>query len=167
MNALIVAILLQGLIAVPARGDFPDPALKYPVAKQLQKDHDKLWKRFQSGKEDAKVSTEIDKLLKKNPELVKAYSPDGWTALHYAAYAGHAALVDLLVARGAKLDARAPNGRTALMLAAQAGHADVMTALRRAGADATLVDYDGKTAAAIAKDPGTKRASESLGNRLQ
>ena len=46
-------------------------------------------------------------LLKKNPELVKAYSPDGWTALHLNF--GNLEVVKLTLDRGADIDAVSKN----------------------------------------------------------
>ncbi len=46
-------------------------------------------------------------LLKKNPELVKAYSPDGWTALHLNF--GNLEIVKLTLDRGADIDAVSKN----------------------------------------------------------
>ena|SRR5205085_8442360 len=45
-------------------------------------------------------------LLAANPDLVHARDATGATALHYAAFHGHRALVDLLCAAGADLNAR-------------------------------------------------------------
>jgi ankyrin repeat protein len=65
---------------------------------------------------------------------------DGLTALHVAAEQGHAALVDLLIARGASVDAATRIGSyTPLHLAAMGAHADVASSLLRAGADVNAV----------------------------
>lgn len=47
--------------------------------------------------------------LKRNPAVVKAVEPSGWTLLHFAAFAGQTAVVELLVSAGADLEARAQN----------------------------------------------------------
>lgn len=70
MMSLVVALFLQAQIAMPSRVALRDPAAGNPVPKQMQKDYDQLWKRFLSGKDDAKVFGEFDKLLKKNPDVV-------------------------------------------------------------------------------------------------
>jgi tetratricopeptide (TPR) repeat protein len=70
MTFLLIAFLLQAQIALPGRTALENPAARNPVPKQLQKDYDKLWKRFLSGKEDAKVLKDSEKLLKKNAEAV-------------------------------------------------------------------------------------------------
>ena len=48
-------------------------------------------------------------LLDADPELVRAYSHDGWTPLHLAAYLGYPSTVDALIARGADVTARSRN----------------------------------------------------------
>lgn len=78
----------------------------------------------------------------------------GWMPLHYGAYAGQAAVVELLVEQGVPLDSPAPNGKTALMLAAKNGHRQVVRILLEAGADAALRDPEGQTALDLAEQAG-------------
>jgi uncharacterized protein len=59
----------------------------------------------------------------------------GWTPLHYAASGPNTRLVELLLSRGAELEAQAPNGSTALMMAAQTGPESTVDLLLRRGAD--------------------------------
>lgn len=57
---------------------------------------------------EAAALGEVDRLrrlLDGEPALVTSYSGDGFTALHFAAFFGHAAAVDLLLERGAEVDA--------------------------------------------------------------
>jgi len=49
--------------------------------------------------------------------------------LHLAAHAGHGAVVEVLLARGASVDARANSGATPLHAAANGGHAKVVEVL--------------------------------------
>lgn len=66
-----------------------------------------------------------------------------WTALHYAAFAGHAAVVEDLLAAGADVNARSTNGSTVVMMAAREGHAALAARLLEAGANPALKnDYD-------------------------
>ena len=53
------------------------------------------------------------------PADINAANVDGWTPLHCAATFGHAKCCGLLIAAGARLDARARDGSTPLMLAQQ------------------------------------------------
>jgi len=66
-----------------------------------------------------------------------------WTALHYAAFAGHGELVDRLLAAGADVNARSTNGSTVVMMAAREGHAAIAKRLLAAGANPSLKnDFD-------------------------
>lgn len=66
-----------------------------------------------------------------------------WTALHYAAFAGHAELVEDLLGAGADVNARSTNGSTIVMMAAREGHARLAERLLAAGANPLLKnDYD-------------------------
>ena len=47
----------------------------------------------------------VEDLIKKDPTLVSAYSPDGFTALSLAAFFGHAETVNALLAAGAPVNA--------------------------------------------------------------
>lgn len=90
---------------------------------------------------------------------VSTRSADGWTALHLAAFGGHARVVQMLVGAGARPDDRSCHdggctGATALHLAAAAGHAEVVTALLAAGSDPRLRDDAGYTALHLASERG-------------
>lgn len=56
----------------------------------------------------------VQELLNKSPELIKAYSPDGWTALHLSF--GSLDVVDLLLDRGADVNAVSKNAFSATPL---------------------------------------------------
>jgi len=53
------------------------------------------------------------------PADINAADAKGWTALHFAAFFGHAECCGLLIAAGARLDARNHYGATPLMVAQQ------------------------------------------------
>lgn len=72
------------------------------------------------------------------------------TALHKAAFFGHAHVVEYLCAAGANVNAPDADGDTALHDAARFGHLAVVQALLQAGADKALVNADGKTALDLA-----------------
>jgi tetratricopeptide (TPR) repeat protein len=123
MNALILAILLQAAPALPARAALENPAVANPVPKQVQKDYDKLWKRFlaapaakDAAKEDAKVFAEFDKILKKNPDLVSAM----WVQTYLDLYAGRQAQAEQ---RMAAILAKHPADRLALYYLAEYAYA--------------------------------------------
>jgi ankyrin repeat protein len=75
----------------------------------------------------------------------------GWTPLQYAAFAGHAGAVQLLLKRGAEKDAVAPNGYTPLMLAARNGKLEAAKALLYADPDVNFRTAGGDTALRIAR----------------
>ena len=61
---------------------------------------------------------------------VMAQSSEGWTALHYAAAYGHERIVEILISRGAEIDAEThSSGTTPLALASKYGHATVTSIL--------------------------------------
>jgi ankyrin repeat protein len=83
-----------------------------------------------------------------------------WAAGHEDGVGAGAALstVELLLARGAPIDAADDRGRTALMAAAELGHAEVALMLIGRGADQALRDKSGKTALDLAADDGVRKA---------
>jgi uncharacterized protein len=90
-------------------------------------------------------------LLDGDPSLVNAWSEDGFTPLHFAAFFGHPTAARLLVERGAELGARSTNKQfaydaTPLHSAAAAGRRDVCEVLLDAGADVNAVQHGGYTA---------------------
>ena len=76
---------------------------------------------------------------------VNAFSPDGWTPLHLAAFFGHPKIVELLLARAADVRARSrnANGNTPLHAALAANRKVVAGLLIGAGADVNAEDAAG------------------------
>jgi ankyrin repeat protein len=91
-----------------------------------------------------------------------AVQKDGWTPLHYAATGGSAAIVRLLLSKGAALDARSPNGSTPLMMAARYGNEEAVDALLAAGADRTAKNDLGMDASAFAASAGREKLAARL-----
>jgi tetratricopeptide (TPR) repeat protein len=81
MNLVLIALLLQSLL-LPPRMALQNPATVSAVPQKLKKDYDKLWIRFVSGKEDAKVSKDLDKLLKKQKDLAAAITIGAYIDLY-------------------------------------------------------------------------------------
>lgn len=77
-----------------------------------------------------------------------------WTALHYATFAGHAELVDMLLEAGADINARSTNGSSVVMMAAREGHADLAKRLLDAGANPALQNDYAENAVAWAMRHG-------------
>jgi ankyrin repeat protein len=78
----------------------------------------------------------------------------GWNALHYAAFENRSAIISLLLAAGAEINALAPNRQTALMFATKNGHQDTVRVLVGSGADLAHEDPQEGTALAMAKKAG-------------
>lgn len=116
---------------------------------------------------DAAAAGELDdvrRLLDQDESLVTAYSPDGWTALHLAAFFGNPAVVDLLIDRGAGIDMLSTNmGNTPLQAATANGQAGVVKRLIDRGAE---IDYataqGGYTALHGAANGGHRDIAEML-----
>nr|XP_056722358.1 ankyrin repeat and SAM domain-containing protein 3 [Euleptes europaea] len=70
----------------------------------------------------------------------------GWTALMYASYIGHGAIVQLLLEAGANLNVPTPEGQTPLMLASSCGNEKVADLLLQQGAELEMKDIHGWTA---------------------
>jgi ankyrin repeat protein len=87
---------------------------------------------------------------------------EGWSPLHYAATGGSAAIVKLLLAKGALLEARSPNGSTPLMMAARYGNEEAVDALLAAGGDRTLKNDLGMDASAFAASAGREKLAARL-----
>jgi uncharacterized protein len=103
--------------------------------------------------------------LERHPADLQAYSPDGWTALHLAAYFGYASAVVRLLRAGASHSARSTNaqGNTALH-AAIAGRREMaaITALLAAGSDASAIDAQGYQPLHLAASRGDQALVELL-----
>lgn len=78
--------------------------------------------------------TDITQALLAKGADVHLKSDDGKTALLWAAYKRHPAVVQALLAKKAKVQVKDKAGNTALMLASSAGHTEIARLLREAGA---------------------------------
>jgi ankyrin repeat protein len=89
----------------------------------------------------------LSTLTASEPALVGAYSPDGFTPLHFAAFFGRESAVELLLARGADVNARGRGWMTGTPLhsAVSQSEASIGERLLRAGADPNLKQAAGWT----------------------
>jgi uncharacterized protein len=109
----------------------------------------------------------LEQLLREDPEVARAWSPDGFTALHYAAFFGSPEAVRTLVAVGADLEARSANEEfapeaTPLHSAVAAGRMDNAEALLAAGADPNARQRGGFTPLMEAEQRGDLDLAELL-----
>lgn len=93
---------------------------------------------------------EVDRLgaaLASDPTAIHAWAPDGFAPLHLAAYFGHEAAVDLLLSRGADVNAvaRNPMQLTALHSAASGRHHAIAATLLDHGAAVDAMQAGGFT----------------------
>jgi len=78
----------------------------------------------------------------------------GWTALHYAASGPNSSVVQLLLERGATVEAESPNKTTPLMMAARYGSEPSVDLLLAKGADLRRRNDLGLSALDFARDGG-------------
>jgi len=99
-----------------------------------------------------------------------AVNRPGWTPLHYAAASGDVDIAQLLLARGARIDAVSPpaSGKyTPLMMAAREGHEDCALFLLGKGADPQLKNGEGLTAAQIAQKTDHAGIAAAIDQRVR
>jgi ankyrin repeat protein len=85
-------------------------------------------------------------MVEKSPELVELRDGQGMTLLHYAAYGRDPDLVNFLIDRGAKADAKDTQAHTPLHIAAMNDRTEVAGALIKRGAVLEARDDYGRTA---------------------
>jgi ankyrin repeat protein len=110
---------------------------------------------------------QLEEVLREDPELARAFSSDGFTALHYAAFFGSPGAVRALVAAGADLEARSTNQEfapeaTPLHSAAAAGRMDNAEVLLEAGANPNARQHGGFTPLMEAEQRGDLDLAELL-----
>jgi ankyrin repeat protein len=85
----------------------------------------------------------LEELLDAEPELARAWSPDGFTALHLAAFFGQEDAARLLLERGADVHVVSRHETIKvppLQSAAAGGHRDIVELLLEHGADPSTAD---------------------------
>ena len=83
-----------------------------------------------------------------------------WTPLWVAVYAGHADCVQLLLGKGANLEAKYPE--TPLFIAAREERIECLRLLVKAGADLNVVDKSGRTPLHIAAQENLHLVAKEL-----
>ena len=101
----------------------------------------------------------VQRLLERGAKVNR----EGWTPLHYAAAGPSVPVIELLLTRGAAIDARSPNGTTPLMMAARYGAIDAADLLLARGANPALRNER----ELLAADFATAAGREELALRLR
>jgi len=106
----------------------------------------------------------VRQTLDDQPELLLTISHDGWTPLHLAAHFGQLGVLDLLLARGAEVDARSTNAlvNTPLHAALAGGRRATAQRLVEHGADVNAVEAGGYTPLHQAADLGDAEMTRML-----
>ena len=98
------------------------------------------------------------------PELVNAYSEDGYQPLGLAAYFGHEKIVEYLIRAGAEVNSPSKNslGVTPLQSAVAGGHLEIIRMLLTAGASPNVRERGGYTPLHTAAQNGDVEIVRSL-----
>lgn len=108
----------------------------------------------------------LERQLRRSARRAVAFSKDGFTALHYAAYFGRPDAAALLIEHGADVEATSRNRRLPstrpLHSAAAGGHVEVARLLVEAGADVNATQNGGWTALHVAAVNGSIPLAELL-----
>lgn len=102
--------------------------------------------------------------LKSNADLLHAFSDDGWTALHLAAFFGHEEILQYLLDAGAQIDVAAKNEMAVLPLHSALSNRKYRAAeiLIAHGADVNAMQSAGWTSLHYAAAVGNARIVEQL-----
>lgn len=107
--------------------------------------------------------TAISAALIDDPELITITDHDGWTALHMAALNGRKEVAELLLAKGANVNAKDVFHDTPLHLAARSHRTlEVAELLLAKGADVNAKNYWGATPLHVAVEEGHSDVAELL-----
>jgi predicted Zn-dependent protease len=82
MSPLILAVVLQSLLALPPRTAMENPAAASEVPQKLKKDYDLAWTRFVTSKDDGKLVKDLDKILQKQKTFDAVWTLEGYIALY-------------------------------------------------------------------------------------
>src|SRR5215467_14083768 len=87
MYSIAIAFLLQSLLLLPPRTAMENPATMTQVPPKIAKDYDKLWLRFISGREDAKLKRDLDSFALKQKTFGPAVTLQAYLSLYSGDYA--------------------------------------------------------------------------------
>ncbi len=109
-------------------------------------------------------TTHIARILARQPELVNAFSDDGFQPLGLACFFGHLEAAEYLVRAGASLNTPSNNGLgvTPLQSAAAGNHASLVGMLLKSGANPNVREGNGFTPLHAAAENGSVEIIEML-----
>jgi tetratricopeptide (TPR) repeat protein len=82
MNLFLLILMFESSLVLPSRTAIENPDVASPVPQKLRKDYDKMWTRFTTAKDDAKLVKDLDKLLKKQKTFEPAWIIEAYLALY-------------------------------------------------------------------------------------
>ena len=142
-------------------------AMLYHLGWGVEKDQQMVLMYCESASQLAKDCKELDEIselanILKDP-LFEVEKKGRGSPLHMAVLKGHKEVVELLIAKGSKIEAKGyRGGETPLHLAAQNGHKGIVELLLLKGADVKAVTKNGSTALHKAAKNGIKDSAELL-----
>lgn len=161
--------------ALDARPELADGRDEGGVSLPLQAAYHRKWEiadLFLSYKETLDIfeaaafnqSERINRLVENEPQLTSAWSPDGFTALHLAAFFGRLDAVEILVTKGAEVSvpSRNPMAVTPLGSAAAGRYHEIVEALLAHGAEVDAQQSGGYTALHAAAHGGNQELVKTL-----
>jgi ankyrin repeat protein len=107
---------------------------------------------FCNAAKSGNIDTVTQMLDRYGPAIIDQRDQGKDTALTWAAWTGQAAIITLLLERGAAIDEKGMRGKTALAWAAEGGKNEVVRLLLENGASTEPRDEDGKTALTLARE---------------
>jgi uncharacterized protein len=115
----------------------------------------------------ASMAGQTDRVLEfiaEDPELLNAYSQDGWTPLHLACFFGQSEVAEALLAKGADVHAQSHNPMENMPLHAATAvrNKDAVRALLEHGADVNARQHGGWTALHAAAQNGDVETARLL-----
>jgi peptidoglycan/LPS O-acetylase OafA/YrhL len=139
---VFLPLLLGCVTIIPLTNYISGIAMKAPKASTTPSPAalSTIWAAAESGDLEA-----IEKQLAGGADVNGRKPAQGGTPLHYAAIAGQDKAIELLVKKGANLDAEAPDGGTPLLGASFLGHVKAVKTLVGLGASINLANRDGST----------------------
>ena len=93
----------------------------------------------------------INYILENSPVTVDVSTMDGWTPFHYAVNNGYLSTVELLVSKGANINATDKFKRSALHWAVRYNFVELVEYLLNIGINTDIIDVEERTAFEIAK----------------